>query len=105
MLRSTNSSLSNIVLMATLSASVVSLGHEAEGYLTPQKEATYTQHAADIANWRDNAFSAPYDSSLHLEDYDKVMTMINFTTNLLNNTENIDSEFVDIVNDNFWDLI
>jgi len=38
-------------------------------------------------------------------DDEKKKTMISFTNDLLKNSKDIDSEFVDIVNDNFWDLI
>jgi hypothetical protein len=35
----------------------------------------------------------------------KMNTLISITMNLLENSTDIESEFVDIVNDNFWDLI
>ncbi len=100
----TNSSLSNLVILATLSSSVVSLNHETESYLTPQNEAKF-EHHVDIADWKDKAFKESYDYSFHNEDVDKMNTMILFTKNLLENSKDIESEFVDIVNDNFWDLI
>jgi hypothetical protein len=39
------------------------------------------------------------------EDVIKMNTLISTTMNLLENSTDIESEFVDIVNDNFWDLI
>lgn len=39
------------------------------------------------------------------EDKEKLQTIIDFSNKVLQNTKNIDSEFVKIVNDNFWELI
>ena len=36
---------------------------------------------------------------------EKLQTIIDFSKKVLQNTKDIDSEFVDIVNDNFWELI
>lgn len=104
MLTNTNTSLSNLVILATLSSSVVSLSHESESYLTPQYEAKF-EHHVNIADWKDNAFNSSFDYSFHNEDVEKINTMVSLTKNLLENSKDIESEFVDIVNDNFWDLI
>lgn len=104
MLTNSNTSLSNLVILATLSSSVVSLSHETESYLTPQHEAEF-EHHVNIADWKDNAFNSSFDYSFHNEDVEKINTMVSFTKNLLENSKDIESEFVDIVNDNFWDLI
>lgn len=103
MLTNTNTSLSNLVILASLSSSVLILSHETEN-LTPQNEAKFENHVT-IADWKDNAFNQAYDYSFHNEDVEKLNTMISFTQNLLENSKDIESEFVDIVNDNFWDLI
>lgn len=104
MLIYTNTSLSNLVVLATLSSSVVSTNLETESHLTPMSEAKFEHHFY-ISDWRDNAFNKSYDYSFHNEDVDKINTMISFTKNLLENSRDIENEFVDIVNDNFWDLI
>jgi hypothetical protein len=99
-----NTSLSNLVIFATLSSSVLIISHETESYLTPQHLARY-EHHTDIADWKDNAFNSSIDYNFHNENVDKINTMISFTKNLLKNSKDIESEFVDIVNDNFWELI
>ena len=104
MLTNSNTSLSNLVILATLSSSVVGLSYETESYLTPQHEAKF-EHHANIADWKDNAFNSSFDYSFHNEDVEKINTMVSFTKNLLENSKDIESEFVDIVNDNFWDLM
>ena len=62
MLTNSNTSLSNLVILATLSSSVVSLNHETESYLTPQHEAKF-EHHVNIADWKDNAFNSSFDYS------------------------------------------
>lgn len=104
MLTNSNTSLSNLVILATLSSSVVSLNHETESYLTPHAKAKF-EHYVNIADWKDKAFNESYNYSFHNEDVEKINIMTSFTQNLLENSKNIESEFVDIVNDNFWDLI
>ncbi|MBK0370567.1 hypothetical protein [Flavobacterium agrisoli] len=104
MLTKTNTSLSNLVILATLSSSVVNFSYEMESSLTPQLD-TKIEHHVNIADWRDNAFNSSFDYSLHNENDEKINTIISFTKNLLENSTDIESEFVDIVNDNFWELI
>jgi len=104
MLTKTNTSLSNLVILATLSSSVVSFSHEADDLSTPQLKPEIENYM-EISDWRDKAFNQSYDYNLHDKDVDKLNTMISFTKNLLENSTDIESEFVDIVNENFWDLI
>ncbi len=104
MLTNSNTSLSNLIIIATLSSSVVSLSLETDSSLIPQQEVAF-ENNVNIADWKDNAFNPSFDYSFHDEDVEKINTMISFTKNLLKNTKDIESEFVDIVNDNFWDLI
>ena len=104
MLTFTNTSLSNLVVLATLSSSVVSTSIETENYLTPMLEANF-EHHFHIADWRENAFNRPHDYSFHNKDAEKINSMISLSKSLLEKSKDIESEFVDIVNDNFWDLI
>ncbi|MGI6444100.1 MAG: hypothetical protein ACOX2I_00010 [Candidatus Ozemobacteraceae bacterium] len=58
----------------------------------------------NIADWKDNAFDQPLDYQLQNENEEKLQTIIDFSKKVLQNTKDIDSEFVNIVNDNFWEL-
>ncbi len=105
MLTNSNISLSNlIVLVTTFSSSFINSNFEIENYLTPQYKMKL-EHLDNIADWKNNAFNTSYNYSFHNENTEKINTMILFTKNLLKNSKDIDNEFVDIVNDNFWDLI
>ncbi|WP_296618866.1 hypothetical protein [Marivirga sp.] len=87
-----------------MSSSVVTLNLETDNYLTPQQETKYGNQII-VDDWKDNAFNKSSDYQLYDENSEKIDTMISFTKNLLNNSKDIENEFVDIVNDNFWDLI
>lgn len=96
-------SLASIVLLATISSSVISLSYDSDT-LIPKMNHNYSFHR-NIADWKDNAFDQPLDYQLQNENVEKLQTIIDFSKKVLQNTKDIDSEFVNIVNDNFWELI
>lgn len=96
-------SLPNIILLATLSASVVSLPYNFDS-LIPQINHSYVCQN-DIANWKDYALIQNYEYQQFSNDEKNLQTIIEFSRKVINNTKDIDREFVDIVNDKFWDLI
>ena len=99
-----NSTLTNLILMATISSSVISLSYDSSDSLIPKYQATYN-HMNNIAEWKDNAFNILPDFSLPNEEQGKIQTIVGFSHMVLSNSTDIDSEYVDIVNENFWDLI
>ena len=99
-----NSSLTKLILMATISSSVISLSYDSPDSLIPKYEAKYN-HMKSIAEWKDNAFNTLPEYSLQNEDDLKIQSIIGFSSNVLSNSTGLDSEFADIVNDNFWNLI
>jgi len=99
----TNNSLANIVLLATISSSVISLPYDTDN-LIPKMNHNYW-HENNIADWKDNAFNQSFDYQIPDEDMIKLQTIIEFSERILVNTKDIDSEFVDIVNEKFWELL
>lgn len=99
-----NSSFANLILLATISTSVISLPYESKDSLLTNHEVNYN-HMKSIAEWKDSAFNALPDYSTQKEDESKIQTIIGFSHKVLSESTDIDSEFVDIVNDNFWDLV
>lgn len=99
-----NSTITNLILMATISSSVISLPYDSQDSLIPKYEATYT-HMKNITEWKDNAFNTLPDYSLPNEEQEKIQTIVGFSHMVLSSSTDIDSEYVDIVNENFWDLI
>ena len=99
----TYNSLANIVLLATISSSVISLSYDSDN-LIPKMNHNYS-FQNNIADWKDFAFNQSVEYQLQDESMEKLQTIIDFSKKVLQNTKDIDSEFVDIVNDNFWELI
>lgn len=95
--------LTNLAILATLSTSVVNLAYEPD-WLIPKMNHVY-QVANDISGWKDNAFNKSADYQIHDYGFDNFKTIVEFSKNVLYNTKDIDSEYVGIVNDHFWDLL
>lgn len=96
-------SLANLVILASLSSSVINLSYESDS-LIPTMNHEY-KYPNPITDWKDSAFNVPPDYQLHDINLIKFETIIEFSRKVLGNTKDIDIEFVDIVNKNFWDLI
>ncbi|RLB67790.1 MAG: hypothetical protein DRH08_02750 [Deltaproteobacteria bacterium] len=75
--------------------------YDASG-LIPALEHEY-QSVKSIADWKENAFNKLPTYSA--QDKEKYQAILDFSQNILDNSTDIDSEFVDIVNENFWDLL
>lgn len=99
----TNNSLANIILLATISSSVISLSYDSDT-LIPKENCNYS-FQNNIADWKDYAFNQSVDYQLNNENMKKLQTVIDFSRKVLQSSKDIDSEFVDIVNENFWALI
>ncbi len=104
---STNSniSLSKILIFATLSSTTGSFNHGIELFSMPQNQAKFKKSRDYIENWKDDAFNTPVDYHFYNDPIQKSKIIVSFAQKVLENSKDIDSEFIDIVNDNFWDLI
>jgi uncharacterized protein YdgA (DUF945 family) len=98
----TLNSLTSVVLLATISTSVISLTYEFEKSI-PKMNYDF-KHQNDIADWKDIALRQS-DYQFQDESIEKLQIIIDFSNKVIQNTKDIDSEFVDIVNKNFWELI
>ena len=99
-----NSLFTNLMFITTLSSSVMILPYEISDSILPTSEAVFTK-MENLSDWKEKAFNPIPDYSLQHEIDEKVRTMIGFSSNILSNTTDIDSEYVDIVNEYFWELI
>lgn len=94
---------SDIILLSTHSSSVISLPYEYNPLIPAQNhEYIYSEHA--VERMRDLLIHHP-DYTPQDHETEKLQTIIDFSRKIIENSKDIDSEFVDIVNDNFWDLI
>ncbi len=95
--------LPNLILLVTLSTSVLSLSYDAPDIL-PKEEINYSYEIA-MPDLKDSAFNEIPSLSLNNDTYGEINTIVEFSKKLISNSIDIDSEFVDIVNEHFWDLI
>jgi len=99
-------SLTKLFLFTTLSSSVINLPYDNAENLIPEIKPNYEHHMSLTNNdWRDNAFNSSTDYTLQIENSNKIDAILGFSYKVIENSVDIDSEFVDIVNENFWDLI
>ena len=101
MTTTTNTGLTTLLLITSISTSAISLPYDSSG-LIPNMNQQYEQHQ-DISEWNENVFNKLPAYSIQEEE--RYKTIIEFSQKIFNNSRDIDSEFVDIVNENFWDLI
>ena len=101
----TSSNIKNLILLSALSTSVIPVSYEIDREsITPSIEVKYTfdeNKTYDYKKIEDN-------SSLELNsqgDMEKIGIVISFSKELVENLKDMDSEFIEIVNNNFWDLI
>lgn len=99
-----NSSITSLMFFATLSSSVIMLPYELTNTLIPTSEVNFTK-MENIADWKEKAFNTSSDYTFNNEADMKIQIIIGFSSRILDNSTNIDSEFVDIVNEHFWELI
>lgn len=99
----TNSSLTNLVVLATISSSVLTLSYEMTSSL-PKRNVDY-EFNQDVSDWRNNAFHYSNNYTFLHEFSEKISAVLSFSKTIIENSKDLDSEIVDIVNENFWDLI
>ncbi|NEW79844.1 MAG: hypothetical protein GZ086_10565 [Gelidibacter sp.] len=98
----TSTNLKGLVLMTAISSAIVPLNYESYDKITPTVEAIYNS-APDRA-WQYNSISIGGNYVNVLEN-EKLEIVLNFSQDLISNSTELDIEFVEIVNDNFWNLL
>jgi len=101
----TDAFIPSLVLLTTLSTSVLSVSYEAP-YLLPKDESNYSTEIV-MSNLKNNMFNDIPNLSIENDNYinNKINIIVEFSSKLISNSIDIDSEFVDIVNEHFWELI
>jgi hypothetical protein len=101
----TNTTLTKLIVITSLSTSVVSLPYDNLENLIPEKRANYKKDMSQTTDWREKAFNINSGYTLQDEDEKKMQAIIDFSKDIIDNSKDIDTEYVDIVNENFWELI
>ncbi len=98
----TNSNLS-ILLFASVAASstITSLSYDVNPMYNPSIAGTY--HVEKEISDRVNLFNS--SEYYFYEEKEKIDVILDFAHRLIDKSKDIDNEFVEIVNEYFWDLI
>jgi hypothetical protein len=95
--------LGNIIIFVALSSSVVSLPYEHDE-LIPSMNYQYP-YQDNISNWKENSFNNFEGYLTQNVDARNILAILEFSNKILRDSQDIDIEFVEIVNQNFWELI
>ena len=98
----TGTTLATIVLFASMNTGNVIRTIDSD--MLPTCNATY-HYTQDISNWRENAFNTYSNQIPNNRDSLKLDIIIAFSKKILENSSDIENEFVEVVNNKFWDLI
>ncbi len=98
----TNTSISNLLVLASISSSVLPLQYESDYIL--QNNASYV-YCQDLADWSTSVLQNPLNYIASNNNNEKIKALLVFTKTLIENSTEIEGEIVDLVNENFWDLI
>lgn len=107
MIDSTNNSsstITNLVVLATLSSTALSVQYESNENLIPDQDFNFGAPTVYLENWKDQAFNTA-NYIISDENTEKTQIVLDFSEKILNESKELDNEFADLVNENFWDLI
>lgn len=99
-----SSTLTNVLIAASLGSTALSMPIAENWPYIPTSKSEISAHGLSFEG-NDNVYEGHLEYRLVWEDSDKLQTIFNFSNKIIENTSDMDQEFLDIVNDNFWDLI
>src|SRR5690554_5656097 len=107
MVASNNKVMATLILTA-LGTSAITLPFGSES-LIPLANHPYTYKDSAVVDWASNlpATSGDIDivnSKSGYSDRYKYQTILEFSKQIINNSKDLDGEYVDFVNEHFWDL-
>lgn len=88
--------------MTALSSAIIPLNYEWFDKIDPSIEVPFS-YVPD-KTWNYNSISNE-DIYLNSIENERLKIVMNFSQDLINNSTELDYEFVEIVNNNFWDLL
>jgi len=101
----TSSNITNLLLLTALSSSAISLGYENNQNIAPSEMAQYNFKETKTWSYSSMPENNEYSVSNFSQEQIKIDTIVRFSNELVGNNESLDSEFSQIVNDNFWDIL
>jgi len=101
---SSNSTLSILFFASVASATVTPLPYDINPVHTSYENIPYNVKK-ELSEWTIENMSSFSHFDLSYAEQEKLDTILEFTQKLISDSKDIDSEFVEIVNEHFWDLI
>lgn len=87
-----------------MSSSVLNIDY-LTGNLLPQKIFTEVHQQSQLSDWKDRAFNLSTQYTILDDETEKINILIQFSKKLMVRSVDLDSEIVDMVNENFWELL
>lgn len=100
----TNASLSNLIIMATVSSSLINLGYQST-YLMPNVIVSEISQQTDIADWKMTAFNLSPQYTILDDEAQKMAIILQFSKKIIEYSVDLDDDIVEMVNENFWELL
>lgn len=100
----TSSNIRSLILLSALSSSILPVSYEINRSITPSIEATYKFDKATTWDYREIDNKSNFELNNRIET-EKMNIILSFSKELVDNLTEMDSEFIEIVNSNFWDLL
>lgn len=98
----TSTNLKSLVLMTAISTAIVPFNYQNYDKIAPTTEVAF--NFPPDKSWHYNSISKE-DSYLNVLENEKIGIIMNFSQDLIDNSTELDAEFIQIVNNNFWDLL
>ncbi len=100
----TNTSLTGLVLLSTIGTTSIALDYQNLDSIAPQEKVQYKFD--DTKTWHYNQISNPFEFNIqNTEEAEKLQVVVDFASEMISNSEDLDSEFSRIVTENFMDLL
>ncbi|HOF55974.1 MAG TPA: hypothetical protein PLD74_09545 [Prolixibacteraceae bacterium] len=100
----TNASIYNLLFLATISGSSVNLGYD-QNYLIPGIKMVSEIQTQNIEDWRMNVLNLSPGYTIMEDESEKLAILCRFSQKLIDYGVDLDSDIVEMVNENFWDLL
>ena len=100
----TNASICNLLFLATISGSSVNLGYDTNN-LIPGINMVSDIQTQNIEDWKMNVLNLSPWYTIMEDESEKLAILFRFSQKLVDYGVDLDSDIVEMVNENFWDLL
>lgn len=100
----TNTSLTGLVILSTIGTTSIPFDYQNLDSIAPQEKIQY--NFDDNKTWHYDQVSNPFEfNTQHTVEAEKLQVVVDFSKEMISDSEDLDSEFSRIVSENFMDLL